>query len=80
LRRAATSQEFDIQLETPKRGNTHFMSAKYAARRMMRTMDSDIWLLDAPWSGMVTEDHRIIDDRGKEKRSLMPDYIGGLPK
>jgi hypothetical protein len=33
-RRAAASQELAIQVGTPNRGRTHFMTTKYPARKM----------------------------------------------
>jgi hypothetical protein len=33
-RRAAASQELAIQVGTPNRGRTHFITTKYASRKM----------------------------------------------
>jgi hypothetical protein len=41
-RRFPASQVFAIQVGTPRRGNTHFITAKYAASRRTRSSQSDI--------------------------------------
>jgi hypothetical protein len=41
-RRAAASQEPDIQVGTPNRGSTHFITAKYRTMKTTNTIHSGI--------------------------------------